>query len=110
MSRIPTQNELIAAIQDRINEKLKIKIKQKRAKVTVIKDGDEKSEQTYANVETAIRELGLDIELEIVEDPELARSYGARKLPAVIVSTSQLKSSGRVPETQIIKEWLKGLI
>ena len=36
VSRIPTRNELITAIQSRINEKLKLKIKRTQKKIIVV--------------------------------------------------------------------------
>lgn len=111
VSMIPPRDQLIKAIQDKINEKLKIKIRNKQGKIIVIGEEDDDSLiETRERVKTAIKELGLDIQVEASHDKNLARSYGAGTLPAVIAATSQLKSAGRVPEIKIVKEWLKDLV
>lgn len=109
VSVIPSRNELIEAIQARINKKLRIKIRRKQAKVIILTDGSEDSDETVDNVETAIKELGVDVEAVSMNDPEVAKSYGVKKFPAVILCTSQLKTWAEVPEVKIIKEWLKDL-
>ncbi|HHU63430.1 MAG TPA: uroporphyrinogen decarboxylase [Clostridiales bacterium] len=109
VSTIPSRNELIRAIQDRINEKLKLKIKRKQGKIIVVVDETEESQLTLENVNKAIMELGLDIDVEKVTDKELANSYGAKQLPAIIFSISNLKSWGKAPDIRVIKEWLKEL-
>lgn len=110
VSVIPSRDQLIEVLQERIYQKLKRRIKRKQAKITVVADASDKSKSTMENVKTAIKELGLDITLEISEDKDLAKSFGAADLPAVIVSTSQIKASAHTPEVKIIKEWLKDLM
>lgn len=109
VSTIPTRDQLIDAIQDRINEKSKIKIKRRQARVTIVGDNGT-DEELETRMRTAARELGLDLDIQRSADKDLARSYGAKDLPAVILSVSTLKSSGRMPEARIMKEWLKDLI
>jgi hypothetical protein len=109
VSVIPSRNELIEAIQARINKKLRIKIRRKQTKVIILTDDSEDSDTTVENVKTAIKELGVDVEAVPMEDPEVAKSYGVKKFPAVILCTSQLKTWAEVPEVKIIKEWLKDL-
>ncbi len=109
VSVIPSRNELIEAIQSRINKKLRIKIRRKQSKVIILTDNSESSVQTVENVETAIKELGVDVQFVAMDDPEVANSYGVKKFPAVILCTSQLKTWAEVPEVKIIKEWLKDL-
>lgn len=110
VSVIPSRDQLIEVLQERIYQKLKRRIKRKQAKITVVADANDNSISTLDNVKTAIKELGLDIALEISEDRDLAKSFGAVDLPAIIVSTSQIKSSAHTPEVKIIKEWLKDLM
>jgi uroporphyrinogen decarboxylase len=109
VSVIPPRDELIQAIQDRINEKLRMKIRRRQVRVTVVGAGSEVCEQTAKNVRQAIEELGAPVEFEQVEDESLLRTFGARQTPAVIISRSQLKSAGAAPEVKIVKEWLKDL-
>jgi hypothetical protein len=109
VSRIPTRNELISAIQDRINEKLKLKIKRTQRKIVVVVDDSEESIAAWENLNDAVKELGLEIKVEKVKDKNIAERYGAQKLPAIIFSVSNLKSWGSVPDVKIIKEWLKSI-
>jgi hypothetical protein len=47
-----------------------------------------------------------------VNDEKSIQSYGIspRQTPAVIVAKYQIKSTRRVPEVAIIKEWIKDLM
>ncbi|MFO7635886.1 MAG: uroporphyrinogen decarboxylase family protein [Clostridia bacterium] len=110
VSVIPSRDQLIEVLQERIYKKLKRRIKRKQTRVTVVVGECEKCVEALANVRTAVTELGLDIAVEVSKDMELAKSYGAVELPAIIVSTSQLKASAHAPEVKIVKEWLKDLM
>ncbi len=111
VSRIPPREELIAAIQKRINEKLRMKIKQKRATVQILGAKSDKRDQLEGRLEQSIKELGADIDLQVDDDKEHIESYGisSASTPAVVITKYQLKSAGFVPETAAIKEWLKEL-
>ncbi|MFO7612099.1 MAG: uroporphyrinogen decarboxylase family protein [Clostridia bacterium] len=109
VSVIPTRDQLVEVLQDRIYKKLKIKIKRKQNSITVVTGDSEESKAALENVRTAVTELGLDIAIVESMDTELAKSYGVSELPAIILSTSQLKSWSHAPEVKIIKEWLKDL-
>jgi uroporphyrinogen decarboxylase len=110
VSSIPRREELISAIQQRINEKLKVRIKRKRGRLRVFAGSEsEIDRQTWENVQKAVTEMGIEIDLERIDDPEKARQYGALALPAVVLSVHKLKSDGRVPEVAAIHEWLKEL-
>ena len=109
VSRIPSRDELIAAVQKRIFEKLRMKIRRKRASLYILGDGGEKCQQLRANAERAITELGADVEIQMIRDENVIASFGlaASQTPAVILSRYQLKSTRTVPEPAIIKEWIK---
>ncbi|MCD6323303.1 MAG: uroporphyrinogen decarboxylase family protein [Clostridiales bacterium] len=109
VSVIPTRDELIAALQARINKKLRIKIRRKQSKIIVLTDDSDLSREAVDNAQTAITELGVDVDLIPTDDKKLADEYGIKKFPAVIVCTSQLKTWSEAPEVKIIKEWLKDL-
>lgn len=109
VSVIPTRDELIAALQARINKKLRIKIRRKQSKIIVLTDGSELSTEAVENVQTAVTELGSNVEVMPTDDHEIAETYGIKKFPAVIVCTSQLKTWSEAPEVKIVKEWLKDL-
>ncbi|MDX1357656.1 MAG: uroporphyrinogen decarboxylase family protein [Clostridia bacterium] len=109
VSVIPTRDELIAALQARINKKLRIKIRRKQSKIIILTDDSDLSKEAVENVQTAVTELGSDVQVMPTDDKEIADEYGIRKFPAVIVCTSQLKTWSEAPEVKIVKEWLKDL-
>jgi len=108
VSRIPPKEELIAAIQKRILEKLRFRIRQKRGTVYVLGKTDAECAELRRSVEQAVRELGVDVSVSTVTDPDEIASYGVMRTPAVVVATYQVKSEGRVPGSEVIREWLKG--
>ncbi|OQY06312.1 MAG: hypothetical protein B6I25_04035 [Planctomycetales bacterium 4572_13] len=111
VSRIPPKDELIAAIQKRINEKFRLRIQQRKASIYVLDSGCHKTDAMEENLKTAIRELGVDINVEKITDPEVIQSYGiaTSQTPAIVVAKYQVKSLRRLPEVVAIKEWLKDL-
>ena len=109
ISVIPPRDELIHAIQERINKKLRTRIRRRQAKITLIGPDCDACEKSADNIRRAIRELGSHLEFERIDDVELARGYGAKHTPAVLLTRSQLKSSGEIPDARIVKEWLKDL-
>ncbi len=109
VSVIPTRDELIAALQARINKKLRIKIRRKQSKIIILTDDSKLSSEAVENVRTAVTELGSNVQVEATNDKKIAETYGIRKFPAVIVCTSQLKTWSEAPEIKIVKEWLKDL-
>ncbi|MFW5884984.1 MAG: thioredoxin family protein [Patescibacteria group bacterium] len=55
----------------------------------------------------AVEELGLeDAKIEKVHDIAEITEYGVMSTPAIVVE-GQVKASGRIPEVEEIKEWLK---
>lgn len=60
-----------------------------------------------ANVKKVIEELGLDAEVEKVEDVVEIMSYGIMSTPGLVVD-GQVKVAGRVPTSEEIKAILKG--
>jgi len=109
VSRIPPKEELIAAIQKRINEKLKIKINRRRAALYVLGKSQKECHETEKRVKQAIRELGAEASVQIVTESGEIQSYGVVRTPAVVIAKYQVKAEGTVPETAIIKEWLKDI-
>ena len=111
VSRIPAREELIAAIQQRIFEKLRMKIKRKRASIFILGDGGEKCLEIKKNAEKAILELGVDVDVSIVTDEKAIYSFGVSPIqtPAVVMSRYSVKSTRTVPEPIIIKEWIKDI-
>jgi uroporphyrinogen decarboxylase len=109
VSTIPSRDELIKAIQDRINEKFYLKLRQYRNQLLVLAAEDEKSLQTWKNIQQAVKELGSTVEVIRIKDPKQFEKYGVASTPAIITVREQVKSAGRMPTVEVIKEWLKDL-
>jgi hypothetical protein len=109
VSTIPSRDELIRAIQDRINEKFFLKLRQYRNQLLVLSAGDDKSETVWQNVKQAVKELGSTVEVMQIKDERQFIKYGVVSPPAVISVREQVKSTGQVPTVEVIKEWLKDL-
>ncbi len=109
VSRIPPKDELIAAIQKRINEKFRLRIQQRKASIYILDNGCDKTGLIENNLNTAIQELGADVNIEKVTDPETIASYGIAmsQTPAIVMAKYQVKALRQVPEVMVIKEWLK---
>ena len=73
--------------------------------------GDEKSDQVRQNVERAITELGANVTVSVLTDEDEIRSFGVHpsQTPAVVTARYQLHCTQRVPDAQIVKEWIKAL-
>jgi uroporphyrinogen decarboxylase len=112
VSRIPKREELIAAIQQRIYEKLRIKIRRRRGAVYVLAEAGEQMQTLKERVATAITELGADIDLvEVTDEDEMARmGLTPQQTPAAVVASYRVRSTMSLPETAVIKEWLKDLM
>lgn len=111
VSRIPPRDQLIAAIQNRINEKFRMKIASRKASLYVLGDGGEACQEVQQRCEKAIAELGADAQVGLVTDEAKIASYGVAMIqtPAIVMARYQLKSTKVMPEVPIIKEWLKDL-
>lgn len=109
VSQIPPRDQLIAAIQKRINEKFRMTIARRRASLYVLGDGGEACAEVKTQCEKAIAELGAEAQVHIVTDPQTIASYGVAPVetPAVVMARYQLKATRRLPEVSVIKEWLK---
>ncbi len=109
VSQIPPKDQLIAAIQKRINEKMRNRISQKRASIFVLGKDEEQCAEVRNNVERAITELGSYVTVSVVTDEQEIRSFGVHpsQTPAVVTAKYQVRSLKQVPETLIVKEWIK---
>jgi uroporphyrinogen decarboxylase len=104
VSKIPPRNDLIAAVQKRINEKLKLKIKSKKGEIIILGQSKKECVKAENNVLTAINETGVDLDVTTSTDEKILASYGIINTPAIIVAEYKLKSQGEIPEVKIIKE------
>jgi uroporphyrinogen decarboxylase len=111
VSRIPPRDELIAAVQRRINEKFKVRIARRKATVYLLCSEKAQGAEVRRRLERAVSELGAEVAIREVTDPPIIASYGIvqSQLPAVVVARYQLKSTRDVPEMAVIKEWIKDL-
>jgi uroporphyrinogen decarboxylase len=109
VSTIPAREELIAAIQERINEKFFLKLRQHHNRLLILGADCESSESTRLNVDQAVKELGSTIEIVNIWDEQKIQEYGIASTPAILTVREQVKSVGRVPSVEVIKEWLKDL-
>ena len=109
VSRIPPKEQLIAAVQKRIIEKLKVKIKQKKLSLKLLCAEGADSEELEKNIDQAVIELGSEVDVSLVTDPEIIGSFGVlpQQTPAVVLARYHLKSVKRIPSVEVIKEWLK---
>lgn len=111
VSRIPPRDELIAAIQRRINEKVRVSIARHKATVYVLCREDDDTTELRGRLDRALTELGMEIPVRKVTDPAIIGSYGVapNQLPAVVIARYHLKSTRALPDVAIVKEWLKDL-
>jgi uroporphyrinogen decarboxylase len=109
VSKIPPKGELIAAIQKRINEKLKLKIKSKRSEILILCEDKNECKTLNAKIQRATTELGKEIDVKVITDKSQMASFGVVKGPAVVSVNYKLKSEGTDPSLDVIKEWIKEL-
>lgn len=107
VSQIPPQNLLVEAIQNRINEKLKLKIKAKKSEVLILGETEDECKEVKKKVKRAIAELGKQTSVSVITDKEQMTSFGVKKGPAVVVVNYKLKSEVTIPSLDVIKEWIK---
>ena len=74
-------------------------------KIQVLGPGCQKCQVLYQHVEQAVKELGLECELEKVADISAIVAYGILSTPALVVN-GEVKVVGRVPSVQQLKEVL----
>lgn len=109
VSQIPPQGELIAAIQKRINEKVKLKIRSKRSEILLLGDNKEQTSELKLKIHRAITELGKDVEVRIISDKTQMAGFGVSNGPAIVTVNYKLKSEGTEPSLDVLKEWIKDL-
>jgi uroporphyrinogen decarboxylase len=109
VSRIPPQNELIMAIQKRINEKLRLKIRSGKGEIMVFGKNRDEAEELLIRIGKALDETGRDIPIRTSYDPNQIAAYGIARTPAVIVAEYKLKAEGECPSVEVIKEWIKSI-
>jgi uroporphyrinogen decarboxylase len=109
VSTIPSRNQLMKAIQERINEKFFLKLRRQHGRLLVLGSGGENDDKLKSNIDQAVKELGSTVEVIHITDEKEIRNYGVASTPAIIAVQENVKSTGRVPSVEVIKEWLKAL-
>ena len=112
VSQIPPKEELIAAVQERILEKLRVKITRKKGAILLLGDPETDAfQQLKANTEQAMLELGADTDVELreISDPERFSEFGVlpEQAPVAVTARYTVKSAGKVAIPEVVKEWLK---
>ncbi len=73
--------------------------------IKILGTGCPKCRKVYENAKKAVEELGVDSEVEKVEDIDKIISFGVMMTPAVVIN-GVVKASGRIPNTEEIKKWV----
>jgi MtaA/CmuA family methyltransferase len=107
VKNIPPKNELIDAIQRRINEKLKLRIKSRKGEFIIFGRDDMECSMINELIEQAMEETGKVFKVTCITDPDKTASFGINQPPAIVLTEYKLKSEGEVPPVIVIKEWIK---
>ena len=75
-------------------------------KIQVLGTGCPKCKKLAEAVELAIKELGLDYGIEKITNINQIMAFGVMITPALVVN-GKVVSSGKIPTTEAIKEFLK---
>ncbi len=116
VSRIPARDELLKAVRDRILEKMRIKIARRRGRMYLLCSPDhcsqEDTKKLRANVDKAVAELGVEIDVKLISDDKDILAFGVlpKQTPAVVSAKYRTRSSHHVPEASIVKEWIKDIL
>jgi len=110
VSRIPGKQELIQAIQHRINEKLYHKIRIRKGSVFILGRTIEEIQKLRPEVDKAIQELGADVPIVEVTDNQEIASFGVTRTPAIVTAVYKIRSEEKITPSLIIKEWVKDLL
>lgn len=73
--------------------------------IKVLGSGCANCKKLEANVKEAVKELGIEVTIEKVQDFKDIAAYGVMRTPALVVD-EQVKISGKVPTVEEIKKYL----
>ncbi len=76
-------------------------------KIEILGTGCAKCKKVNNNVKRAVEELGLDIEVEKVEDINRILDHGVMMTPGVVID-GEVKVAGKIPDVKQIKQWITG--
>jgi len=75
--------------------------------IKILGSGCPKCQMLESNAKKAVEELGLqDVQVEHVREIDKIVGYGVMSTPAIVID-EQVKASGRIPDIEEIKSWLK---
>lgn len=74
--------------------------------VKVLGAGCKSCHEQYENAQTAVKNLGLDVEVEYVTDMEKVMAYGVMSMPAIVVN-EKVVSMGKVLKSADVEKLLK---
>ena len=74
-------------------------------KIQILGTGCPKCKKTYENVQQAVKDLGIPVEVEKVEDLKAIMGFGVMITPALAVD-GQVKVAGKVPAVDEIKKFI----
>lgn len=77
-----------------------------RKTIKVLGPGCPKCKTTFANVETAVKQLGIDAEIIKIEDIEKMMKYNILTTPVLMID-DVIKVKGRIAQIEEIKKFLK---
>lgn len=75
-------------------------------RIKVLGMGCSKCAKTVESIERIAKELGVDVQLEKIEDPQQIIAYGVMSTPAVVLN-DVLVHAGSIPHRDAIEQWLK---
>ena len=76
--------------------------------VKVLGAGCRACHEQYENAKTAVKALGLDVEVEYITDMEKVMGYGVRSMPAIVVN-EKVVSMGKVLKAADMEKLLRKL-
>jgi small redox-active disulfide protein 2 len=74
--------------------------------IKVLGPGCPRCQQTEKIVKEAVAEAGVDAQVEKITDIMKIMTFGVISTPAVVVD-GQVKSSGKIPKKEEVKNWIK---
>jgi small redox-active disulfide protein 2 len=74
-------------------------------KIEILGMGCPKCKKLYENAQAAVKESGINAEIIKVEDIQKIMDYGLMSTPAIVIN-GEVKTAGRVPAPDEIKQWL----
>jgi len=73
--------------------------------IKILGSGCTTCKSTFARIEKAAREMGVNVKLEKVEDMQQIMSYGILSTPGVVID-GQVVHAGGIPDKKTIESWL----